>query len=387
MTQETSALQTSSSPSILSAISPLTEVYKVYQKWFYIEDTKVIDLILAVKANLRLNGIPLWIWLVGRSGTGRTTLLETLKDDKDTIAIYNLTPRTLVSGKTEGKDLVNGCWDKLVIIPDFSEVLAKNADIKDEIFSQFRDLYDGHIGGMFGTGKWVEYEGKPPQMLLAVTDNIYEQKIVNDKLGTRELLYQVIVKDDDQFCKRAANLEVSGERQLAIEQCHQAVEDYLSKVKPPQDFKVSPEIGDKILKMTKKLAILRATAVFDYYKGELRGNANYELPSRSSAQLVQIYKALKALDPSYPDDRALEILEHIVSSSGDPITTKVYELLREATIPLATNEFVKKLRLGWKTVYLKLNLLWNIKVAEREEDKTEQNKLVYYWTVGKFNSN
>jgi hypothetical protein len=43
------------------------------------------------------------------------------------------------------------------------------------------------------------------------------------------------------------------------------------------------------------------------------------VPTRSLKIFKRIYVALKSLDEKYPDDKARQIISHIVTSSGDKI--------------------------------------------------------------------
>ena len=363
----------------------LQDVHETFKKYYYIPDTNLIDVVLAVKINRLLEGVPLWIFLVGRSGTGKTTLLEHL-EDSDTKVIHYLTSKTLVSGKKEIKeDFIQLIWGKVVLIYDLAKVMTVNPLEKAQIFAQFRDLYDGHLGGMYGTGKDVTYQGKPPEMLVGVTNAIYNEKIIHDKLGTRELLYKIALteEEEEEMKKRALTLSKNNLELIAKRNCEKIIQNFISSRKHLKDLKIPPEIDGKCLEITKELRILRATAEIDRYTGELQSDAEYEVPTRSSRQLLQLYKALKHLDPNYSDEKFLEICKHIVESSADQVTLKVYRLLQnEAGVQLSTNQVARKLRLGWKTAYTRCNLLWNTGVINRHVvDNPEGGGKVKMWSM------
>jgi energy-coupling factor transporter ATP-binding protein EcfA2 len=359
----------------------LENVYTHFQQYYYIEDTRLIDTVLAVKRNLKLKDVPLWLLLVGRSGTGKTTLLKTLETKVDTAVIQKLTARALVTGKGSLKDNANKYWGKLVLIFDLARTLSLNPIEKQEIFAQWCDWYDGRLGGTYGTGKDVDYQGKPPQMLIASTPSIYNEQIIHNQLGTRELVYYVDIKNKDEFRRKSMELSKSGLVQEATNHCKLVVQQFLDGLPEPHDNPDIPEqVEKKIIHLTDKLSVLRATAAWDRYSGELLSDAHYEIPSRNSQQLQQFYLSLKSLDSNYSDQRALEILEHIVESSGDPVTTSVYRCLNDADMPLTTNEVSKRLKLGFKTVNSRLNLLWNIGVIEMEVNTTQGGR-AKFWDI------
>jgi len=359
--------------------SPLQDVYATFQNFYYVEDTRLIDAVLAVKRNLKLKGVPLWLILVGRSGTGKTTLLKTLENEGDTEVIHKLTARALISGRGRAKDHVRKYWGKLVIIYDLARTLSLHPNEKQEIFAQWRDWYDGRLGGTYGTGKDVDYQGNPPQMLIASTPSIHNEQIIHNQLGTRELLYSVDIKNKDAFRRQAMSLAKFGLSQEATAQCQSCVQQFFNGLPEPEDNPDIPkEVEEKIFHLTDKLSVLRATAAWDRSRGELLSDAHHEIPSRNSQQLQQFYLALKSLDPNYPDQRALDILEHIVASSGDPVTTKVYQCLHDADMPLTTNAVTKKLKLGYKTVYSRLFLLWNLEVVDMDVNSTQGGRAKYW---------
>ena len=56
----------------------LSDVYNSYQKWFYVEDTRRIDVGLAILMNQKLGSLPLWLFLCGPSGDWKSTQISTL---------------------------------------------------------------------------------------------------------------------------------------------------------------------------------------------------------------------------------------------------------------------------------------------------------------------
>ena len=52
-----------------------------------------------------------------------------------------------------------------------------------------------------------------------------------------------------------------------------------------------------------------------------------EVPSRLIKQLKRIYISLKSLDDNYTDEKAKQIISHIITSSGDNVRQMVINLL------------------------------------------------------------
>jgi hypothetical protein len=365
----------------------LADVYRAYQKWFYVEDTKRIDISLAVLVNQRLRGLPLWIFFVGKSGDWKSTHLRTCEVD-NTFRLHKLTSRTLVSGRAnkngedKRKEFVEKLWGKVIIILDLAEIMSKNPTERGEIYAQLRDFYDGTVGGSYGTGVDTDLRGKPPQMLIGCTYALYDEYLIHEALGTRELMYRV-GSDSIKARMRAKELAKSGMLNTAIEECRQVVQDFIRARHPMVEFEVPEDVDNEIDRLTDELVIFRAKARTDQQTGELMSDPVMELPTRAPMQLIQLYKALSYLDENYPKERALDIIRHVVESSGDPLTTKLYKMLVEKSPqPMTTNEIGKEMRLGYKTVYGRLNLLWALGKIELTmmEDGEKKTRM---WSVEK----
>jgi hypothetical protein len=366
----------------------LNDVYNAYTgSGIYIEDTRRIDVGLAVLANAKLNGLPIWLQFVGASGDIKTTLLETMEIPEETFVLYKITPRTLITGKDDegAGDLVQYTWNKTVIIFDLAEIMSKKVDDKDAIFAQMRNWYDGRLGGSFGTGANKDVTGKPPQMLIGCTPTIKSEFLMNQHLGTRELMYEVDT-DSDKGAEAALRIAEAGNWRTIISDIKFIVYAFWKGLKPlPSDFRIPPEVRAKLMSMAKDLALWRVTAKVDWYNGDLITKPTVEKHTRLIQQFYQMYKALKMLDENYPDDRALEIIAHIVDSSCDEYLKKVYQLLGKSSVDenvsavgMKTSEVCQALKLSYKTAKVRLNILWSLGVIDREELE-EGYKTTHYW--------
>jgi len=358
----------------------LEDVYEVFRKWFFIDDTKRLDLGLAVVQNSKLEGLPLWVLLRGSSGDMKSTQLETLECDQ-TKRIYKFTARTLVTGKNEPTDLVQALWGKTILIFDLAETMSKDPTEKGQIFSQLRDLYDGFAGGSYGTGADKDYRGKAPQMLIGCTDAVAEEFLFHQELGTRELIYRLNT-DSSKARRRAMELAKRGLFDTAKKECKQVVSEYLrTNSVALRKIEVPDAVDHQIEKLTDFLVYFRAKGKVDNYTGELISTPSLEKPTRVAMQLIQLYKALKLLDENYPDERALEIIRHVVACSGDAVTLKIYEFLKgRSIVGSSTTEVSEELRLGYKTVYSRLNTLWALDLIECDRLQ-EGERHTRYWKV------
>ncbi len=171
---------------------PLTDLKKVIHKWFYIEDDRIIDVIMAVYVANRFNADPIWLIIIAPPSNTKTELLRAFDGHKNAFFLSNLTPSTLVSGKTSKKSepsLLPKLNDKMVIIKDFTTILSMRSENRQEILAQLRETYDGQYSKSFGTGKTFDWTGKFG--LIAACTPVYDSHYsVIGSMGERFVLYR-----------------------------------------------------------------------------------------------------------------------------------------------------------------------------------------------------
>lgn len=141
------------------------EVYARYRKWLHMPDTSVIDAVYGTIIANRLSGDPLWLFVVGPPGDGKTEQLMAISDAHNVVTMTCLTPATLISGATfaGGGDpsllaRFHKTYDKVLIVKDFTTILNMNQQAREEIFGILRDVYDGKIEKPFGNGITRKYD-------------------------------------------------------------------------------------------------------------------------------------------------------------------------------------------------------------------------------------
>ena len=127
----------------------LADVYNMVRKWLYMPSTERIDVILATAISLHYKGNPLWVFIVGKSGDGKTELVKALDGLPHTRKIDQLTGNTLASGKKGAHDLGSELTGRrtILIFTDLACLTSINKDEKKRIWGQFRTLYGRAVGG------------------------------------------------------------------------------------------------------------------------------------------------------------------------------------------------------------------------------------------------
>jgi hypothetical protein len=189
----------------------LDELVAQVQSRLYLPDPMPLYVVLAAVAANQLPGDPLWLLLVGPPSSGKTELLNPLdglpgfyRPDDFTVAGLLTKGRERSLGGVLGRiDAAGGVG--ILVVKDFSTVLAQGPAHRAGMFSVLRRLYDGEVERALGTdgGTQLHFEGKVG-LLGASTDAIDQLSDEIGDLGPRMLLYRMPDIDEDAAMRAAA---------------------------------------------------------------------------------------------------------------------------------------------------------------------------------------
>lgn len=345
----------------------LKNVYNVSEKYLHINDRNRIDLILAVTMSNELPGTPLWMYIVGNSGDWKSAFVKTLEGCKNVIKRDQITKNTLASGKEGVEDLGSELnqTSTILIFPDLAALTSMNTDDKNAIWGQMRNLYDGFIDKQAGSGVHRVYDGCHVTMIACTTQTIRNEILIHSQLGTRELMYDTNAEEADNDFKMDKAWENEEYEKEMDQEMHEAVDSFLTYNKIKRII-VPNDMKQWLKKEANRLSILRATGVVDRTYKELINPIYPEVPTRLIKQFKRLYIALKSLDDNYPDKKVKEIISHIVDSSGNKVRQIVMKTVQIEKDWLKVAEIQQKTRLGRKSIKGQLEMLWNLRIIEKE---------------------
>lgn len=369
----------------------LKDVHNIYKKWFHIQDTNRIDVVLAVALSRQLTGTPLWLILVAPSGDMKTEQLMSLDDDGETTKIiHKFTDKTLVNGfpdKDKYPDLAPKLNGKVILIPDMAEILTLHPNVKSQVWGQLRNLYDGFAGTQSGMGADIQYKNIRITFIGASTPVIDDQILIHQSLGTRELIYRPkeVTNKEEMMKKVLINEESEEIMRREIKEINQA---FIRQIRVERII-IGKKVEESLKLLAQYLCLMRASGSLDSHSGELRGNVHPEMPTRSLKQLKRLFICLKSLYINYTDQKALEIVEEVVKSSIDPVRQSIFELLltkNSVTISCISNS----LKIGKKKAKTELHTLWNLDLVNRDvkeyDNRNEVTVMIEeLWSINKDN--
>ena len=350
-------------------------VMKTYKKWIYFgEDDTIIDLALAIAITRTTGSVPLWLITIAPSGSGKSEVIRpfTDKNDNTTEIMSKITPNTFLSGLKDEPDFAETLRGKpkLFLTFDFSQFVKLHQEVKGQIWAQLRDLYDGFIERRAAGMVNKKVENIRINWLICSTPIIDSELLVQQELGTRELLYrfnQTDFSDDTLMSRIWENSETL--EQMRNELAY-VVRTFINKKEhsEPKMIIIPDKIKTELMKTARMITFLRAATESDSYTGELTNFVYREMPTRVLLQLKVIYGGLKSLSDDYPDERALKVIRRVALSSIHPLRLQMILKLIESDNPITTNDLTKKLNVGWKTLVTQLMTARQLGMVDYIED-------------------
>jgi hypothetical protein len=164
------------------------------EKWFYRPDLDALRIALATAAaHYQKDSEPVWLYVIGVPGSGKTSIvIECLSVFNDVRILSDLSVSALISGWSKaGNQPKYGILREVgssavFLFKDFTTILTKRHDDRDQILGALREIYDGRYSRHFGVSSKSEvlWQGKV-SAIAAVTPVIESMWAVNNKMGDR----------------------------------------------------------------------------------------------------------------------------------------------------------------------------------------------------------
>jgi len=310
-------------------------------------------IVLAVVESIRQEGEPLWLYLIGVSGAGKSLVLESTLRSHHCIYRTAITPRSMVSGfkGEEGTDpsLLFALPGKSLIVKDYSNVLSLPHTEQDQLFSLLREAYDGQVIRSYGNNVVRVY---PPSsstrkdcrfsMVAGVTPEIY--KYHNTSLGERFLKFHITrsLEDDLRAIEIAMDNSWSAHQHAKLRA--QSVAAFLERKLPQKEMVIVPDwMRKRIIALSQFVGYCRSHV--SRTKEDLDYDPSLESGTRTAKQLLKLSIALGGV---------LGLKE---------CDEEVYRLVK---------------KVAWDTAYGKRRQVYSIIFSEGEMDATTLSKITGY---------
>jgi len=266
---------------------------KEYQKWLYMtnDEVEILDVIFGAMYANRMEGDPLWLFVVGPPGCGKTELLMTLSKSDFVYPSTTLTTAALISGAQlkDGADpsLLPQLDGLVWVIKDFTTILSMPFIAVAEIFGILRDAFDGKIKKVFGTGVVRDYESKFG-IIAGVTHHInaFHQ---NTTVGERFLRYNM--RHKAQSAGSAALITAAMDNINVEDTMREALQKVAKRAVDKEALEI-PDITEywkkHIIPLAQWISHMRGAVMRDRYSDEIIYSPAAEIGTRVAKQLTKL---------------------------------------------------------------------------------------------------
>lgn len=351
--------------------SPATTA-RVFKKWLFMSNTECLDVIFGTVLANKLQGDPLWLFLVAPPGGMKSELLMSLSASPAVYTTTSLTPRALISGAQMmgGGDpsLIPKLDGKVLVIKDFTAILKLHKTDRDEIFGLLRDAYDGRIEKPFGNGITRVYESSFG-ILAGVTPAIETVGAAEGVLGQRFIRYNLPRASGSVMAGRSAvkramqNLRHSDQMRGELKEVATRVLDREIIDFPDISEHMMEQIGD----LAQWISLLRGVVSKERYTGIVQFKPMAEVGTRLAKELSKLAYGIAL----YRDDHEIgeDVYNILVSVARSTIPDRIESITRILYVRgrIHLDELIKAIRLPRRTVQDLLEDMSMLKLAARKD--------------------
>jgi len=346
-----------------------------------------LAVMLATVVSVQLDGIQIWLRIIGPPGSGKSTLAEAISADRNNIFpishFTGLHSGYLEPGANhddEDNSLIVKMHQRATIVKD-ADTLISNSQ-RNAILSEFRDVFDGTSRAHYRNKVTHEYEDIRTSLILCGTD---ELRILNrSALGERFLDLDILgPHTGESYVDRALRNTMSqvsrGFAQVDSLPSHpmdtdmvdlkRATMGYLHHLIANLSNTPMPTVTDKVSNKIKALAgfvSLARTKAKDHGKEDPTHRVRPELPTRISAQFKKLALCLAyTLNKKRVDSRVMDILRTIALDTGEGYQLEIiHQLFENYRMGMSVDEIATELRLSKSLMHKYLENMRQIGIAD-----------------------
>jgi len=309
------------------------EVTRQYRKWLFLPDDEMLAVMFGTVFANRLDGDPVWLFLVGPPGSCKTELLISLTGTPKTTSTSTLSSHALISGAanvgTADPSLIPKLNGKVLVVKDFTPIINMPSIERDEIFSTLRDAYDGKTEKYWGTGLHRTYNSRFG-LLAGVTPVIEMFGPSGSMLGERFLKYRLPqsgrVRTGETVIEAA--LDNIGKETRMREELQATAYEVLNRPIDAHEVPTIPKaMRRQIIRLAQWVAVLRGVVARDKYTHTVQFKPSPEVGTRVAKQLARLGMGVALyLHKDRLDETAYQIVVNVARST---VPNKVEEVVKQ----------------------------------------------------------
>lgn len=292
--------------------TPVEELTQDIRRHLYLPDPGALYTLLGAVAGSMVEGVPVYLMLVGPPSCGGSELLALLNDIPGVVGAGLIeSPAAFLSGsgkRDTAKDATGGLLKEVgvhgaLVLKDFTSLLSLKQDARKLIMTVLREAYDGEWKRPVGTdgGKNLSWKGRL-NCFAKVTSAIDQHMTKDNLLGERWVYYRMSPVDGFAQAKKALqhkdsivwkeelrclthamfeslDLQYGGQKQITL-----ATRRTLSDLEM-----------NRIITLASVAARCRSGVDRDFYTHEITGPPEREVEARLGSCLQQIYVGMELI--------------------------------------------------------------------------------------------
>jgi Domain of unknown function (DUF3854) len=326
----------------------LEEAEEVFREELYLPDTIALRVALATITANRLPARPVWMLLVGVGGCGKTEVVWSLHRLPEVHVCSTLRESALLSGTSEkerAKGATGGVLRELgdrglVLVKDFTSLLSMRHEVKLEVLSALREVYDGAWDRPLGADGGVKLSWRGHAGFLAgVTPTIDRHSTVTRAMGERFLLLRM--PKLDRPAQAAKALRQHGRVEEVQRNLEAAACGVIAGTKDHELRLVSTEAEEELVRLAVYATHARSAVERDGYNREIVIEPEPEAPARFALALRALLDGLGLIGCTR--DQAWEAIYRVARDSVPGLRSRCMRRLYEADGQLKTSDVLGEL--------------------------------------------
>ncbi len=358
----------------ISAPHDLQHVKDVYRKWLHIEDDGLIEVVLGTVAANLMDGDPVWLMVIDRSGGGKTEHIQPLAALPFVHLAATVTEPSLLSGTPQreaAKDAKGGLLREVgsfgfLVLKDFTSILSMHHVARTSTIAALREIYDGHWSRRTGSdgGRELEWRGKLA-VIGACTEAIDNHHAVIGSMGERFAFYRLPKADERKLARKA--LAGIGKESMMREELATAVAGLFAGIEIPASAPALSEADDeRLIYLAIYTARCRRDVERDRQTREIEAVYKPEAPTRIAKVFARIFHGMSII--GVPKARIWETLRKMALDSMHKTRCSALTLVADSETPLATATVALALDMPTQTVRRALEELNTHGILTRDKE-------------------
>lgn len=375
----------------MNASSPeLAACVDTFRRYLHMPDPGHLYVVLAAAVANLADGDPVWLLLVGPPSAGKTEVVSPLVRMPWAHSAATLTEAALLSGTPKREvhasakgGLLREVGDfGILVMKDFTSLLAQNRDTQAQVLAALREVFDGSWTRHVGTdgGRILEWKGKLG-LIAGCTPTIDQHHAVIGSMGNRFVFYRLPTDDADKVAEGA--LAHGGHEEQMRGELSAAVERVLGQALKAEPRELTVEERKRLGGLAVFATACRTAVERDPHNREILAVPQAEGPARFVGQLRLLLHGLEAVGVG--PTTTWTLLAKLATDAMPAGRLAVLSHLRASGSPLGTGQIATAVGLPSMTARRCLEDLALLGAVDRSKVGTHETA-PDHWAISKWST-